>query len=165
MRIKIEKERKKKSLLQQIQNEISRIKGVEKDQEEEEECRSIIDDETPPWLKMVIHSQHKDLKKDMNKESLILEKSYTTDLSMSHVDSSSEADTPSWIKIFQERSEKLKKMQQQQQSTVIKERTVNVEINDENLSDDTTDKLTSIPKAIKNLILNGPARRGPTLKH
>ena len=48
MKAKIERERQKKSLLQQIQNEISRIKGSNNDNQENED--DLIDDETPTWL-------------------------------------------------------------------------------------------------------------------
>ena len=106
MKEKIEKERKKKSLLQQIQNEISRIKGS--DANSEDNGDDGIDDETPAWLKKVISSKNKELNKhreDLSPKRNILQLDLDETNKMVVEDL---YDTPSWIKIFQERSEKLK---------------------------------------------------------
>ena len=108
MKEKIEKERKRKSLLQQIQNEISRIK---KSDVADDEIDEEIDDETPSWLKKVISSKNKELTKNNNNDSHLKTKgdSITTDLN--EIDNDNLQDTPAWIKIFQERSERLQKSQ------------------------------------------------------
>ena len=110
MRVKIEKERKKKSLLQQIQNEIGRIKGTDNSNNDED---TIIDDETPPWLKLVINNKNKELKGETKVCKLDIKQelcNVETDQSQENASDSID-NTPSWIKIFQERSEKLRHMQ------------------------------------------------------
>lgn len=107
MKAKIERERQKKSLLQQIQNEISRIKGSNNDNQENED--DLIDDETPTWLKMVISSKNKEMQKskkmDTNVEKKMEMMSLTDNLEKdNHLDT---METPAWIKLFQERSAKL----------------------------------------------------------
>merc|ERR1712137_188187 len=102
MKEKIEKERKKKSLLQQIQNEISRIKKKDVNDDNVEE---VIDDETPSWLKKVIHSKNKELTNHNNDLQPETNVHNLTNHNESVIDDLQ--DTPAWIKIFQERSEKL----------------------------------------------------------
>ena len=105
MKEKIEKERKKKSLLQQIQNEISRIK---KKDVYDDNVDEVIDDETPSWLKKVINSKNKELtnhNNDSQPETNVHKNSNQTTHNESVIDDLQ--DTPAWIKIFQERSEKL----------------------------------------------------------
>ena len=111
MKEKIERERKKKSLLQQIQNEIGRIKGSSKEDENED----IVDDETPAWLKLVMHSQNKKLSSTTKKElEPKLEPKVVHSQTEERKQDDSEAfETPTWIKIFQERSEKLSKARQE----------------------------------------------------
>ena len=103
MKEKIERERKKKSLLQQIQNEISRIKGNNEEAEDD-----VIDDETPAWLKLVISNQNKDLMKGRKREPSPKPKIEICSSETGLTDNEA-FETPGWIKIFQERSEKLNK--------------------------------------------------------
>ena len=106
MREKIEKERKRKSLLQQIQNEISKIK---KSDTTDDDFHEGIDNETPGWLKKVISSKNKELTKH-NSDSHIKTKGDLT-LDLNEINHDNLQETPAWIKIFQERSERLQKSQ------------------------------------------------------
>ena len=106
MKEKIEKERKKKSLLQQIQNEISRIKKKDVADDNVDEG---IDDETPDWLKKVINSKNKEVTSQNYASQDKHNNQYITNHNQSNADDLQE--TPAWIKIFQERSEKLNNAQ------------------------------------------------------
>eukprot|EP00092_Neocalanus_flemingeri_P039775 GFUD01043315.1.p1 GENE.GFUD01043315.1~~GFUD01043315.1.p1 ORF type:complete len:2211 (+),score=819.60 GFUD01043315.1:247-6879(+) len=103
MKEKIEKERKKKELMKQIQDEIDKIKTVDNTLQKPEDP----EDDTPAWIKMIMGSKNKE-KQDVkaNKEKLTTKEPPATRCQTENIESDSEA--PKWMKIFQERSDKLK---------------------------------------------------------
>ena len=146
MKAKIEKERKKKSLLQQIQNEISRIKGDEKSVKDEIDYE--IDDETPPWLKMVMSSKNKEMKKE-KKQQVSTENATAQNIVMSLPEDVEAFDTPAWIKIFEERSKKLNLLKTDNQQRQAKKREVKYEVEnvpDSPITDDDNDKDIKAPR-------------------
>ena len=101
-RIRIEKERKKKELCQQIQQEIEKIKTVDSSLKEPDA------DDTPAWVKMVLGDKKKTdtvaPKEEEKKEPKTIDR---TVVSKAVGEDEEDVFAPKWITMFQERNRKL----------------------------------------------------------
>ena len=102
-RIRIEKERKKKELCQQIQQEIDKIKTVDSSLKEPDS------DNTPAWVKMVLGDKKKTdtvaaPKEEEKKEPKTIDRTVVT---KPVTESEEDVFAPKWITMFQERNKKL----------------------------------------------------------
>merc|ERR1712106_266933 len=130
MKEKIEKERKKKELLKKIQDEIDKIKTVDNTLQ----VPTDPEDDTPAWIKMVMGSKEKQQKAEkvaQTKSKATQPKEVKKETELCEAD----ADAPKWMKIFQERSDKLKARKEKSKNDLpnkhIEEKTTDLPIDEE----------------------------------
>ena len=108
-RIKIEKERKKKELMKQIQSEITKINTVDTSLQQTDE------ENTPAWVKMIMGKENKAVPVTTKAEQMEPKTINRAVVAEPVKDNKEDVFAPKWITLFQERNKKLQAQQEKRE--------------------------------------------------